>query len=216
MTIQLSQGSQIAIAATYGANKNMTAISNAAEAVATLEASHGIVVGDILEVSSGWGRLDKRVVRAKTVATNDVTLELIDTSSTSAYPVGGGIGTIREVLTWATVTQIEGVNAQTPQITFVPVTTLDDTIEKVIPGLEGASGMDLSLFFDLSLSWVPTVLAASDANSLSAVRITLPGGGKIYSSAYWKISRVPQLASGQAIKNSITMRYGALPISYTS
>ena len=83
MAITISTGTVAAIASTYGSAVNMTAITNASEAVATLAAAHGVVVGDFLEVTSGWGRLDKRIVRAKTVATNDVTFEGINTTSTT-------------------------------------------------------------------------------------------------------------------------------------
>lgn len=216
MTIRLSQGSQIAIASAYGAVKAMSAVSNANPGVATLEAAHGITDGDIYEVTSGWGRLDKRVVRADNLSTNDIDLEGVDTSDTDLYPVGSGVGSIREITSWATITQIETVNPQAPTFSFVPATTLDDVIQKEIPGLEGVSGMDFTLFYDPALSWVATIEAASDASSLVAIRITLPDGAKIYSSCYIKMSKVPQLQSGQAIKASATLRFGAVPILYAS
>jgi hypothetical protein len=77
----LSTGAILSIAKTYGTSSNMTAITNAAEAVATLAAGHGVVVGDFLEVTSGWDLLNGRIVRAKTVATNDITFETINTTS---------------------------------------------------------------------------------------------------------------------------------------
>lgn len=217
MTIRLSQGSQIAIASGYGADKTINTISNANPGVAAFASGHNIATADIFEVSSGWGRLDKRVIRAGTVSGDNVPLEGVDTTDTNLYPAAGGVpATAREITGWAAITQIEGVNPQAPGFSFVPATTLDDVVEKEIPGLEGASGMDLTVFFDLALGWVNTVLAASDANALSAIRITLPGGAKVYASAYWKMSRVPQLSSGQAVKGTVVMRYGAVPISYSS
>lgn len=87
MAIIIATGTGVDIASTYGASVNMTAITNATEAVATLAAGHGVVVGDFLEVTSGWQRLTGRIVRVKTVATNDVTLESINTSSTSLFPL---------------------------------------------------------------------------------------------------------------------------------
>ena len=75
MSVTIATGTTFAYASTYGSSANMTAITNASEAVATLGAGHGVVVGDYLEVTSGWDRLTGRIVRAKTVATNDVTFE---------------------------------------------------------------------------------------------------------------------------------------------
>ena len=59
-------GLQLAIASTYGASKSMTAVSNASTGVATLASSHGIVLGDVMEMTSGWKRLNNRIVRAPT------------------------------------------------------------------------------------------------------------------------------------------------------
>ena len=50
MAITLAVGTQVAIASAYGASKTMSAISNATAAVATLEASHGVIVGDYVEM----------------------------------------------------------------------------------------------------------------------------------------------------------------------
>ncbi len=62
MSVQLPNGSIVSIASTYGTLKTMSAISNAAEAVATLEASHDVVENDILEITSGWSKLSGRIL----------------------------------------------------------------------------------------------------------------------------------------------------------
>src|SRR5574337_409795 len=86
--MQLPNGLQMAIAATFGTSFTVSAISNATEAVATLSASHGVAANDIIVLSSGWNGADKKVQRAKTVSTNDVTLEGFDTTKTTSYPPG--------------------------------------------------------------------------------------------------------------------------------
>ena len=103
MAVTNATGTIVAIASTYAASSNMTAITNATEAVATLAAAHGVVVGDYLEVTSGWDRLNARIVRAKTVATNDITFETINTTSTTSYPTGTGTGTIRRITAWTSL-----------------------------------------------------------------------------------------------------------------
>ena len=98
MAISISTGATVAIASTYGAAVNMTAITNANPAVATLAAAHGVVVGEFVEVTtSGWGRIQGRLFRVSAVSTNDVTLEGLNTTSTAAYPALGGTGTVRRI-----------------------------------------------------------------------------------------------------------------------
>ena len=96
MAITLATGTQVAIASTYGTASNVTAATNAAECVLTVAAGHGIVVGDFVEFTSGWDLATGRIFRVKTVATNDVTLEGFNTTSTTNFPAGTGTGTVKE------------------------------------------------------------------------------------------------------------------------
>ena len=168
MSITMSNKSIFSVAKTYGTSKNMTAISNAVEAVATLEAAHGIIVGDIFEVSSGWGALNGRLVRAKVVDVNDVTLEGIDTTSVIKFPAGAGIGTIREVTAWDNVTQIESVSTSGGEQQFDNNSWLDDDEEREIPTIRSARGISLVVTDDPSLVYVATLRAAADAQTPSA------------------------------------------------
>jgi hypothetical protein len=217
MSVELSQGSQIAIAATYATLKTFATISNATEAVADFEAAHGIIVGDILEVTSGWELLNGAIVRAGAVATNAVTFEDFDTSSTTRFPAGEGAGSAREISTWATITQVQQLTADNPGVEFVDITNLGNRVRKQIPGLENAPTLNFTIQYDSALSWWPTVLAASDANAQAAIRIITPGGRKVYSNAYWKMSRFPQLNTGQAITHVLTCVLSSpIPSSYAS
>lgn len=104
----LPSGSRIAVATLLSAPKTLTAISNAVEAVCT-SAAHGLVVGDLIVLTSGWPRLDGRVFRVKTVTAPDgFTLEgtSANTTSTTLFPAGGGIGAFVKVTTWVEVTKV--------------------------------------------------------------------------------------------------------------
>lgn len=192
MAVYKSTGLQLAIGATFGTTKNMTAITNATSAVATLEAAHGVIVTDIIEVTSGWSRLDKRVVRVSVVATNDVTLEGIDTSSTTLYPAGEGTGTVREVLTWVSVSQL------LPEFTVTGGGFEQDDITQMTssrrlnrPGFAEAVNMEFSAFWDPAQTWVTTVRAARQTSSLVPMRLITAAGQKIYGNAYWGLNEEP-------------------------
>lgn len=104
-------GTTIYVASTYGAAKTTTVVTNASEAVVTAVA-HGYAVGDILEVTSGWGRLNLRNARIKTVPTVDtLVLEGIDTSSTTFFPPGTGLGSVRKVTAFTQITQVLGITS---------------------------------------------------------------------------------------------------------
>ena len=94
MSVTKTSGTQFAIGSTYGSASNMTAITNANPAVATLAGGHSVVVNDFIELTSGWDLANGRIFRVSAVATNDVTLEGFNATDTSKYPAGTGTGTI--------------------------------------------------------------------------------------------------------------------------
>lgn len=99
MSVKLPNGTTFAIASGYGSPVSVTSLSNASTTVATASA-HGLTEGDFVEVTSGWSRLNGKVVRVGTADTGTFELEGIDTSSTTAYPAGSGIGTVRKISGW--------------------------------------------------------------------------------------------------------------------
>jgi hypothetical protein len=216
MAITLAVGTTVAIASAYAAAKTMSAITNATSAVATLEASHGVVLNDFVEITSGWARLNGRIAKATNIATNDVTLGGIDTSSTARYPSGSGAGTVREISTWTTIGQIaRAINVSGGEQQFADITTLEDVIDKQIPTRRSPVQVRLPLFFDPALSYVSSVRTASDTAVPTAVRMTFPNGSVLVANAYWSYQEVPTIED-ETLRTSIDLAFVALPTIYTS
>jgi hypothetical protein len=216
MAITLAVGTTVSIG-TLAAAKNMTAISNASEAVATLEAAHGVVENDILLIAStGWQRLANRVVRADSVSTNDVTLEDIDTSSTSLYPAGTGVGTVQEVSAWTEITQI----AREIQVTggeqqFQDATTLTDVVDQEIPTRRSPYRVRLPIYFDNRLSWVATVRNAARTNLILPVRFAFPDGVVSYAAAYWSYQDFPTIEN-ETLRGGVDLAIRGEPTYYVA
>jgi hypothetical protein len=174
MAVTLTTGTLVAIASTYGASVNMTAITNASEAVATLAGGHGVVVGDYLEVTSGWDRLTGRIVRVKTVATNDVTFESINTSSTTTYPSGTGTGSIRRITAWTNIPQIQASATSGGDQQFVDITSITDTTQKQAPGQRSASAVNLTVFDDPTLAYYAAAFDKASVGALGTTRRARP------------------------------------------
>lgn len=98
-------GSTNWIATTIAAAKTTTIVTNASEAVVT-SAAHGYSNGDVVIVGSGWGRLHNRAFRIKSITTDTFVLEGADTSSTTLYSPGTGIGNVRKVTAFTQVTTV--------------------------------------------------------------------------------------------------------------
>lgn len=205
MAVALPNGATISIGSTYGASKTISAFSNANPGVMTLEASHGIIVGDIFEVTSGWDKANGNVYRASVVATNDVSVEGLNTSSTTFFPAGSGTGTVREVTAWTQVTQVLELTTQGGDQNFATYSFLESSAEHQIPTTKSPVTFNLVIGDDASLSHY-AILAAADADRAQRVmKITLPSGSLIYFSAYVTLQKTPTLTKNEVMGLRVTL-----------
>jgi hypothetical protein len=216
MAVALPNGALIHIAASYGTSKLMTAISNANPAVATLEATHGIVVGDVMEITSGWSKLTNKAARASVVTGNNVTLEGVDSSLTTQYPAGSGTGTVREVLTWTQIQQILTTASSGGSTSFVTFQFLESDAQMRIPSFKEAAGFTLTIADDPSLAGYQALSVANDDRLPRIIRITLPNAAKIFYSAYVSLNRIPKMDVNQVMSVESTLSLLNEPLRYTS
>lgn len=215
MAVISSQGLQLSIASTFGTQFTVSAISNATEAVATLSAGHGVVVNDIIELTSGWKRLTQRVVRVKTLATNDATLELVNTSATADYPAGEGIGTGREITAWTSISQLlPDVNVSGGGFRRADITQIDDIRVKELPILAEAVTLTFSYFWDPTLSWRSTVETAARSGTVYPFRL-VKGSYRIFGNGYWGYNSEPSIQNGVLV-GTIELSAVADSITYTT
>ncbi len=216
MAISLPNGALVAIASAYGSVKAMTALTNANPGVATLASSHGIVLGDFMEVTSGWSRLTDKIIRAGTVSTNDVNLEGIDTSLTSIYPAAGGTGSIREITGWTQLSQILTSGSNGGEQQFLEYQLLEGDAQKRIPTFKSAAGLTFSIADDPSLAGFILASAANDDRLPRAVRITLPSGAILLYNAYISLNKTPSLTVNEIMACQVTLSLLAEPVRYAS
>jgi hypothetical protein len=216
MAIKLATGTVVAAAATYGAGFTISAISNANPAVATLSASHGVVVGDLIELNSGWDLLNGRLARVSVVSTNDVTLEGFDTSNANNYPAGSGVGTGREILTWSAITQLKDFSNSGGAINFADVTTVVDRVQKQVPTTRSAQQFTFTFFDDPTQAWYPIVRAASEANALTALRIVFPDGSRLLANGYYSLQTTPDVAVNAPLSAKLDFSAFAVPTRYAT
>lgn len=216
MALTLPNGSSLAIASTYATAYDITAITNAAEAVATVEVGHGLTAGDLIEVTSGWADLDGKVVRVKTVATNDVTFEGIDTSDTARYPEGSGVGSLREITASTAVTQILEFSTEGGDQQFYEYQFLEATTQRQIPTVRSPLTISMTLADDQSLPWFAVIKSASDARTPRALLMTLASGAKLYYNAFWSLNEVPTVTVNEAMGLQLSLALVASPTRYVS
>jgi hypothetical protein len=217
MSVTLSTGSQYRIAKTYAASIAFSTITNLQDPTITTASAHSINVGDYVEITSGWGRLNQRIVRAKTGTTGStLVLENINTADVLKYPAGTGGGSIRRITAWTDITQVKSISASGGTQNYADITDITDVVERKIPTTRSAIDVTLDIYDDPSLAWYADVVVADEARTPYGFLIIPANSKPLVANAYWSLMRVPTMAVNEAMMTQISLSYAAEPVRYTS
>lgn len=211
--IPLPNGSIFQIAATFGPETPITAISNANPAVAT-SAANGLDEGDLVLVTSGWGKLDGRGARAVDVAAGSFSLENINTSNPIFYTAGSGIGSFQQVLTWVEITKITGVTSSGGEQQFLTYGYLAEDDDHQVPTNRNPMSMQMTVEDQPTAPYIPTVEGYSDSKLQTIGRLTLPNGDQLIYPGYVTITDSPTMERNQLMTRTVTFSLSARIVRY--
>jgi hypothetical protein len=215
LAVSLPNGAVVSIASAYAAPITITAVSNANPAVASA-VGHGLANGDIVEVTSGWSRLNSRVARVANVTADTFELEGINTTSTNLYPAGGGAGSVRKVSTWQQITQVLEFTTSGGEQQFVTYSFLEEDVEHQIPTVKSASSFAMTIGDDASLPWYGILSDANDDRIPRAVSVVLPSGSAIYYNGYVTLNKTPTLTKNELMGLQGTVSLTSEPQRYAA
>jgi len=215
MAASLPNGSTLFIGSAYGSALTVTTLTNANPGVATSTA-HGLSNGDYVVVTSGWSRLNNRLVRVAGVTANTFELEGINTTDTDIYPSGSGIGSVREVTTFTQITQVLQPTSQGGEQQFLAYQFLEDDAQTEIPTTKTAGGFNFSVADDPTLTGYIAMAAANDDREARALRVNLANGSKLCYYAYLTLNETPSLTVNELMACQATARFLNKPTRYTT
>ena len=211
MSVSLPNGATVAIAAAYAASTSITAISNATSAVVT--ATNTFAAGDLVEITSGWTKLNNKIVRVKSATGTNFTLG-VDTSDTTKYPANGGVGSVRKVSSFTPINQILASSSSGGEQQFAEYQFLDSDDQMRIPTVKSAAGISFTLADDATQPGYKICEEANDDRKPRAVTITLPSGDMLLYNAYVSLNKTPTLAINELMKVEVTLSLLAQPVRY--
>jgi hypothetical protein len=215
MSASLPNGTVFSIATTYGPAIPYTALTNAAPPVATA-AAHGLVNGDVLEVSSAWPGINDRPSRVAGSVAGTYNLEGFDTTDVARFPAGAGLGAVRKVLTWTAISQVTANVTSGGEQQSVEWTYLEDGLERSKNTFKKAKVLTLTLADDVSLPWNAVLLAADQDGKNRILRAALPSGGFIYYNVNVGFDPEPKLDATQIMVVTATFRSQGRFIRYAA
>lgn len=194
---QVPTGTTLHIASAFGSAIPVTVLTNASEAIATATA-HGLANGDIVEVTSGWGRLNKRTFRIKAVTTNNFTLEGADTTNTNFFPAGTGIGSVRKVNTFTQITGVMNPQSNGGDPKRVTYNFLESDVDYSIN--DGFNAVDYSIEIDadqIGSAGYTALKALTDVQTDTVLRMVSRNGALIFVPCTVALNESVRLQSGQ-------------------
>lgn len=206
-------GTTFAVATTFAASKTITAVTNAADASFTVTA-HGFDVGDVVEITSGWGRINRRVFEIKTKTTDAFTVG-IDTTNTNFFPAGTGIGSVRKVTAFTQISQVTGASSSGGDPVTVDYKYLESDVSYSIN--DGFGAVQYQLTIDADAIGTPGYTALqtlTDVQTDTVLRMLSRSGARLYMPCTVALNDVPSLNDGQI--NTVTAVFNGnnRPIRY--
>ena len=193
-------GTTFFVASAFNASKVTTAITNAAEAVVT-SAAHGYSNGDILEVTSGWGRLNLRPFRVKTVTTDTFVLEGCDTSNTNFFPPGTGVGSVRKVSAFTQIQQVLAVSSSGGDAKNVEYKYVESDVSNSINDGFSATSYALDIDADsISTAGYAALKTLTDVQTNTIMKMVTRSGANVLQGCTVALNEAPSIADGQVMK----------------
>lgn len=201
----LPSGTILAVATAFASAKTVDDISNAAECVVSCTA-HGYSVGDIVQLYSGWGRLNRRAVKVKSVTTDTFVCTDIDTTNTEFFPPGSGGGTVREITTFTQISKYLNPNQSGGDPKNVTVRFMDEDVDTNLN--DGFNAVTESFEIDADQFGTPAYNALrtlTDVQTDTVLKKTLKSGVTIYTPCTVALNENPRLADGNIMTNVVSV-----------
>lgn len=172
--------------------------------------------GDYIEFVSGWSRANNRVFRVKTPTGTNLVLEGFDTTLTTLFPVGTGVGTIRKISTWTQITQIIGCTSSGGDPQYQTYSFLEQDYDSQIPTTTSAQTLALEIADDPTLAGYVALKAVAATRALTALRASLPAGGFILYNGIYAFDETPSLTKGNlmSVKSGVALQ--GRPVRYAT
>jgi len=215
VTAQVPNGTIISLASGYGSALTTTIVTNANPAVVTSTA-HGLSNGDYVELTSGWSRINNKIARVANKTTDTFELEGFNTTSTSVYPAGGGLGSVRKITGFTQLSQILTSSSNGGEQQFATFQYLEGDFQNRIPTIKNAAGLTFTVADDPTLAGYILASTANDDRLPRAVKALLASGAIILYNCYISLNRTPTLTVNEVMASEVTLSMLNEPVRYAS
>ncbi|MFY1873552.1 phage tail protein [Achromobacter xylosoxidans] len=215
MAVSLPNGVILSLATGYANSKTITAIANANPAVAS-SAAHGLANGALVELKSGWQKLNERIVRVADATAGTFTLEGMNTLSPIQFPAGTGGGSIREITAFTQITQVLETSTSGGEMQFATFSFMENDFESQIPTQASAQSLAITIADDPTLPGYKALQAAAELREVRALRVAFPNGSVLLYNGYVSFNETPTMNKGEVMGVQATFSLLSRPVRYAA
>lgn len=215
MAVSLPNGVILSLATGYANSKTITAITNANPAVAS-SAAHGLANGALVELKSGWQKLNERIVRVADAAAGTFALEGMNTLSPIQFPAGTGGGSIREITAFTQITQVLETTTSGGEMQFATFSFMENDFESQIPTQASAQSLAITIADDPTLPGYKALQAAAELREVRALRVAFPNGSVLLYNGYVSFNETPTMNKGEVMGVQATFSLLSRPVRYAA
>lgn len=214
MAYYFPAGTKFFYSNTLASAKTVTNVTNANPGVAT-SVAHGYTDLDPLVFFSGWQDASDTVFEVDQLTADTFSLLNLNSTDTNVYASGSGGGTTQKISNWQEIPQILTAAANgggTKFGTISPLASRQDTKQPI--GFE-AVGVDIKIGYDPSNAVILAMQAITRVFGKVALKLVLPGGGRVYGYGNLSCSEFPEFGSKDSpIQLSVGVGFDGRAISY--
>lgn len=197
MAYYFAEGSKIQFTQTMAGAKTITVATNANPCVMT-SVAHGYSTNDEILLTTGWEDATDSVYKITVLTADTFSVTGLDTTNTSYFASGSGVGTAQKLSTWLDIPQVLTVSSSGGDARFTDISPLAKRNSIKVPTGFNATAMTLTLGYDASQANYITMLGISRNLSKVAIKQVISGGAVTYGYGYMSVSENPKLNVNQA------------------
>ena len=211
----LPKGSTYAIPSTFGAPITVTNVTNASSAVCTA-VGHGLLDGDVVEFSSGWSKVNRRIFKVDQLTADTFALVDCDSSNIPLFPAGSGVGSVKKLSGWTQIPKVMNPSMSGGEPKNVVYEFVEDENEYTIFNGWSAMTYTLEIDDDTTTAGYAALVAQSEVQTNTVLRILKKGGvNPTYIPCTVAINTVPVQQEGQIDRMRVQFSGRARPTRYT-
>lgn len=207
MAYYFPEGSKFYFSSTFAAAKDVTIVSNANPALATV-VGHGYTDGDPVLFTSGWEDATDSVFQVDSQSVDTVDVDGLDTTDTTWFAAGGGVGTMQKISGWTEIPQILNVTTSGGGPRYTPIEPLAKRNAISIPTGFDPLQIQFEMGHDPALAGFLTMVGISRRLTKVAFKMVIGGGAIGYGYGNMAVSEFPSMNRNQP--NKVTATIGLL------